>query len=294
MPDPEATDPHAGETVELSVDELRAALPATVEELRDQLPGLEPERRVTDWGRDERVEGVVDRVVYEFLYRYWFRVEVDGIDNVPAEGGALLLANHAGAIPPDGAMIAKAIKEEHRRPRPVHLLTGRRLLAVPGLGMLATKLGRVSSHPANLKRLLSDERQLVLAFPEGGSGSAKPLKERYRLRPFSATGLVEAALRAQAPIVPIAVVGAEEALPMIARINPLWRLTRLPSVPVTSPVPLPAKFKIRFLEAVATDAFGEGAWRDPALVRSLSDDLRALIQENLLELVSHRRSAWFG
>ncbi len=98
------------------------ALPAVREDLRDQLPGLEPERTITDWGRSERVEAVVDRVVHDFLYRYWFRVEVEGIENVPDEGGALLLANHAGAIPPDGAMIAKAIREEHPRPRPVHLL----------------------------------------------------------------------------------------------------------------------------------------------------------------------------
>jgi 1-acyl-sn-glycerol-3-phosphate acyltransferase len=266
-------------------------LPATREDLRDHLPGLEPERRVTDWGRSERVEAVVDRVVHEFLYRYWFRVEVDGIDNIPAEGGTLLLANHAGAIPPDGAMIAKAVKEEHARPRPVHLLSPRRVDAVPGLGMLYTKLGRVSAHPANVHRLLADEGQLVLAFPEAGT---KPLSERYRLRPFDAGGFVEASLRARAPIVPVAVLGAEEAMPVIARVNPLRRITRLPYVPVAPPIPLPAKFKIRFLEPVPTDELPEGSWRDQGLVRQLNNDVRALMQENLLELVAERRSTWLG
>jgi 1-acyl-sn-glycerol-3-phosphate acyltransferase len=268
-----------------------SALPARREELRDHLPGLEPERHVTDWGRSERVEAVVDRLVHDFLYRYWFRVEVEGIENVPDEGGALLLANHAGAIPPDGAMIAKAIKAEHPRPRPIHLLSPRRLTAMPGLGMLYTKLGRVSAHPANVQRLLADERQLVLAFPEGGT---KALSERYRLGPFGSDDLVGASLRAGVPIVPVALMGAEEAMPVIARINPLRRITRLPYVPVAPPVPLPAKFRIRFLEPVVTDELREGAWRDDGLVRTLTSDIRALIQENLLELVAERRSTWLG
>jgi len=89
-------------------------------DLRDYLPGVEPERQVTDWGRSERVEGALDATVSEFLYRYWFRVDVEGVENVPADGGALLVSNHAGALPPDAAMIAKAIKEEYARPRPVH------------------------------------------------------------------------------------------------------------------------------------------------------------------------------
>jgi 1-acyl-sn-glycerol-3-phosphate acyltransferase len=266
------------------------ALPATRDDLRDELPGLEPDRRVTDWGRSERVETIADRVVYDFLYRYWFRVEVDGIENVPSDGGALLLANHAGAIPPDGAMIAKAIKEEHPRPRPVHLLTARALSGVPGLGMLQRKLGRVAPHPANVQRLLFDEAQLVLAFPEGAAGSAKPIKERYRLRSFSSRGLVEAALEARAAVVPVAVLGAEEAAPVITRL----RLPGLPRVPVGVPIPLPAKLRLRFLEPIDTAELASAAERVPGLAAALLEDVRALIQENLLELVAERRSAWLG
>jgi 1-acyl-sn-glycerol-3-phosphate acyltransferase len=277
---------HSADTLE-----LRSALPARLDDLREQLPGLEPERRVTDWGRSERVEAFVDRVLYEFLYRYWFRVEVEGIENVPADGGALLLANHAGAIPPDAAMIAKAISEEHARPRLVHVLSGRPLANVPGLGMLQTKLGRVAPHPSNIHRLLFDEAQLVLAFPEGSAASSKAVKDRYRLRRFEAGEVVEAATRARVPLVPIAVLGAEEAAPALVRLK---RIPRLPGLALTSPVPLPAKFRIRFLEPVDTAQLGPDAWRNLGLMRRLGDDVRALIQENLLELVAERRSAWLG
>src|SRR3954452_1515063 len=81
-------------------------------DLRDYLPGVEPERQVNDWGRSERVEGALDRTVVEFLYRYWFRVEVEGVENLPGGGRPLPLPNHSGALPPDAPMIAKAIKEE--------------------------------------------------------------------------------------------------------------------------------------------------------------------------------------
>jgi 1-acyl-sn-glycerol-3-phosphate acyltransferase len=261
--------------------------PPAAEELRRHLPGLEPERQVTDWGRSERVESLVDRTLYQFLYHYWFRVEVEGVENVPREGGALLVANHAGAVPPDAAMIAKAIREEHPQPRPLSFVTQPRLRDVPGVGMLVTKIGGVADHPENLHRLLHDEGQLVLAFPEGTRGASKPLSERYRLRPFEDTTFIRTAVNAGAPIVPVALVGAEEAAPVLARVPSLLRRLRLPLTPV---LPLPAKFKVRFLEPiyVRSDRASE------AQIQALTHDIRALIQENLLEMVAARRSAWLG
>jgi 1-acyl-sn-glycerol-3-phosphate acyltransferase len=287
-------DPETGVTVELSLDRLRAQLPARPEDLRDALPGLEPERRISDWGRSERVEALVDRTLYDFLYHYWFRVEVDGVENVPDSGGAMLVANHAGAIPADAAMIAKAIVQEHARPRPLHLTTDRAFGGIPGVGMLVTKVGGVVAHPANVQRLLFDEQQLVLVFPEGRSGAAKPLSERYRLRRFGDGQFVEAAMRARVPIVPVAVLGGEEATPMLARINPLRRLTRLPLVPLGTGLPLPAKVRIRFLEPVDTTGLGEAPRQARGHVQALSNDIRALIQENLFEMVGQRRSVWLG
>jgi 1-acyl-sn-glycerol-3-phosphate acyltransferase len=285
MQDPQhARDEAPGATVELALSDVRSALSARDAGLRDHLPGIEPERRLTDWGRSERVEGVVDRTIYEFLYRHWFRVEVEGIDNIPAEGPALLVANHSGAFPSDGVMIAKAVREEHGRPRPVHLVTEQGLGRVPGVGMLFTKLGAVGAHPANVHRLLFDEKQLVLQFPEGPDGAHKPLKERYRLRTFDRSRFVSSAARAGAPVIPIAVVGAEEALPRFVRLGMLRRLMRFPLAPT---VPLPAKFKIRFLEPVDSERRTEDPDR-------LAEDVRALIQENLLEMVAERRSVWLG
>ena len=281
------------------------ALPApTASDPKSLLPAIEPDRQVTDWGRSERVEGLFDATLYEFLYHYWFRVEVEGIENVPSVGGALLVSNHAGALPPDAPMIAKAIKEEHSRPRPLHLTVEHFFKGYPGLAMLVNKLGGVPAHPANVHRLLCDEEQLVLVFPEGRKGTEKLYKDRYRLRRFGRGGFVEAAMRGRAPIVPIAVVGAEESMPAFAQLKPLQRLTGLIYFPITPTWPhlgllgmvgyLPAKFKIRFLPPVQTDDLGEEPWEDKALVQTIAHDVRATIQEELLDMVGKRRSVWFG
>src|SRR5205807_1107007 len=113
-----------------------------------------------DWGRSERIEGLLDRTLVEFYYRYWFRTEVEGVERVPASGGALLVSNHAGALPPDGAMIARAVKEEHPQPRPVHLTVEHFFKGFPLFSMLIPKVGGVPAHPANVQRLLYDEQQL--------------------------------------------------------------------------------------------------------------------------------------
>ena len=275
-------------------------------DLRPYLPGVEPERTITDWGRSERVEGLLDRTVYEFLYRLWFRVEVEGVEHVPSTGGALLVSNHAGALPPDAAMIAKAIKEEHPRHRPLHITIEHFFKGYPGFSTLLPKIGCVPAHPANVHRLLADEGELVLVFPEGRKGSEKLYKDRYRLRRFGRGGFVEAAMRAGAPIVPVAVVGAEEAAPIFAHVPALKRLTGLIYFPITPTFPhfgllgmlgfLPAKFRIRFLPPVRTDTLArppEEPWQDKALVQTVADEVRATIQENVLDMVAHRSSVWF-
>src|SRR4051795_2709326 len=205
-------------------------------------------------------------------------------------------------MPPDAPMIAKAIKEEHPRPRPLHLTMEHFFKGYPGLSMLLPKLGGVPAHPANVHRLLHDERELVLVFPEGRKGSEKLYKDRYRLRRFGRGGFVEAAMRAKAPIVPIAVVGAEEAQPIFAHITALKRLTGLIYFPVTPTFPhfgvlgmlgyLPAKFHIRFLPPVPTDDMGEAPWEDAGLVQRVADDVRPTIQSHVLDMVGRRTSVW--
>jgi 1-acyl-sn-glycerol-3-phosphate acyltransferase len=273
------------------------------DDMRGLLPAIEPDRQVSDWGRSERVEGLFDKTVYEFLYHYWFRVDVEGIEHIPSVGGALLVSNHGGAVPPDAAMIAKAIKEEHARPRPLHLTVEHFFKGYPILSMLAAKLGGVPAHPANVHRLLYDEEQLVLVFPEGAKATEKLYKYRYKLRRFGRGGFVEAAMRAGAPIVPVAIVGAEEAMPVFAQINLLKRLTGLIYFPITPTFPhfglpggmvyLPSKFRIRFLEPIPTDQWGEAPWDDRALVAEVAEDVRARIQEELYDMLAKRRSVWF-
>jgi 1-acyl-sn-glycerol-3-phosphate acyltransferase len=280
-----------------------ARLPAVLsEELRRHLPGVEPDRQLTDWGRSERVEGFLDQTVSEFFYRYWFRAEVEGIENVPATGGGLLVSNHSGALPPDAAMIVKAVREEHTHPRPVHITVEHFFKGYPGFSMLIPKVGCVAAHPANVHRLLYDEEQLVLVFPEGRKGTEKLYKDRYRLRRFGRGGFVEAAMRARAPIVPVCVVGAEEAAPVFAQMGLFKRLTGLLYFPITPTFPhfgllgmlgyLPAKFKIRFLEPITFDE--KGLHEDKALVQTVAHDVRARIQEGLLDMVQKRKSVWFG
>ena len=288
-------------------DERAERLPErrSVEEMRDLLPAIEPERRLNDWGRSERVEGFMDQTLVEFFYRYWFRAEVEGIENVPAEGGALIVSNHAGALPPDAAMIGKAIREEHPRPRPLYITVEHFFKSYPGFSMLIPKIGCVAAHPANVQRLLHDEEQLVLVFPEGRKGTEKLYKDRYRLRRFGRGGFVEAAMRAEAKIVPTCVVGAEEAMPVFAQLDFMKRLTGLLYFPVTPTFPwlgplgmlgyLPAKFTIRFLEPIDTvELGGREATRDKALVQSVAQEVRARIQEELHEMVGRRKSVWFG
>jgi 1-acyl-sn-glycerol-3-phosphate acyltransferase len=280
-----------------------APLPAVrPEELRGHLPGVEPERQLNDWGRSERVEGFFDRTLYEFFYRYWFRAEVEGLENVPATGGAMLVSNHSGALPPDAAMITKAIREEHSHPRPVNITVEHFFKGYPGFSMLIPKIGCVAAHPANVHRLLYDEGQLVLVFPEGRKATEKLYKDRYKLRRFGRGGFVEAAMRARTPIVPICVVGAEESAPVFAQLGLLKRVTGLLYFPITPTFPhfgllgmlgyLPAKFKLRFLEPIRFDE--EGLDEDKALVQTVAHEVRARIQEGLWDMLRTRKSVWFG
>jgi 1-acyl-sn-glycerol-3-phosphate acyltransferase len=272
--------------------------------MRDLLPAIEPDRTIDDWGRSERFEDFLDRTLVEFFYRYWFRAEVEGIENVPTKGGALLVSNHAGALPPDAAMIGKAIREEHSNPRPLNILVEHFFKGFPLFSMLLPRIGCVAAHPANAHRLLHDEEQLVLVFPEGAKGTEKLYAERYKLRRFGRGGFVVAAMRAGAKIVPVCVVGAEEAAPVFYQAKILKKLSGLLYFPVTPTFPwlgplgmlgyLPAKFRIRFLEPIDTAEMGPDAANDRALVQTVAQDVRARIASNLDDMLAERKSVWFG
>jgi 1-acyl-sn-glycerol-3-phosphate acyltransferase len=281
-------------------DEPREPSPRDLHRL---IPPADGPRQIDDWGRSQRVFDLMEPLL-DFYYRYWFRVEQRGVENLPAEGGALLVSNHSGALPPDAPMIMQAIRHEHPRPRPLYMLGEHWFKGYAGIGMLTNKLGLVAAHTANAQRLLRDEGRLALVFPEGQKGSRKLYWQRYRLRRFGRGGFVRTALKAGVPIVPVAVVGAEEAMPIFAHVPLLERLTGLIYFPVNHAFPhfglaaalmyLPAKFKIRFLEPVDLSGYGPDDVDDLALVQAIADHVRSRIQAELDGLLATRASVWFG
>jgi 1-acyl-sn-glycerol-3-phosphate acyltransferase len=284
-------------------EEPKPAEEVDLRRLRELVPAAEPGRQLDDWGRSERVFDAIEPLL-DFYYRHWFRVEVEGIENVPDEDGALLVSNHSGALPPDAPMIMQALRHEHPRSRPVYMLGEHWFKGYPGVSMLVGKMGLVPAHPANAQRLLRDEGRLVLVFPEGQKGSRKLFWQRYRLRRFGRGGFVRTAMRAGVPIVPIAVLGAEEAMPIFAHVPLLQRLTGLIYFPINHAFPhfglaaalmyLPAKFKIRFLEPVDLTRYGPEDAEDLVLVQGLTEQIRGRIQQELDDLQVARNSVWFG
>ena len=163
---------------------LARLAPETVEEVR------RPD--VDQWGRSEHFRALTRRA-FEPMYKHWFRVEWEGFELLPEEGGALLVANHAGAIPPDAPSIMHGIEKDLGRP--VYGLAENLFRALPVVGTLWSRSGGVTAHPDNAYRLLHDEGHLVLVFPEGTKATGKHYNERYRLRRFGRGGFVEIAMR---------------------------------------------------------------------------------------------------
>jgi 1-acyl-sn-glycerol-3-phosphate acyltransferase len=276
---------------------------AELRDLRALLPASEEERSLDDWGRSERFVSLVEPLL-EFYYRYWFRVESEGIENVPSSGGALLVSNHSGALPPDAPMVMEAIRNQHPNPRPLYMLGENWFKGYPGVGMMANKMGLVGAHRENAQRLLHDEGRLAIVFPEGQKGSRKVYWQRYRLRRFGRGGFVRTAIRAQVPIVPIAVVGAEEAMPIFAHIRFLQRVSGLIYFPLNHAFPhfglaaglmyLPAKFKIHFLEPIDMSEHDPEVAEDAGAIQAIAEQVRARIQAQLEQMLADRRSVWFG
>jgi 1-acyl-sn-glycerol-3-phosphate acyltransferase len=182
-----------------------------------------------------------------WLYRKYFRVQVFGIENIPSTGRAFLVSNHSGQLPFDGLMIGLACLIELDPPRYVRALVERWVPTLPFVSSLYTRIGQVVGTPENCRRLLSAE-EMILVFPEGVRGLNKPFSKRYQLQSFG-SGFMRLALEANAPIVPVAVVGAEEQAPALANLETLARLLAVPSLPITPtivPLPLPTRYRIHF------------------------------------------------
>jgi 1-acyl-sn-glycerol-3-phosphate acyltransferase len=214
----------------------------------------------------------------------------------------LLVANHAGAIPSDAPVIMHGIEEELHRP--VYGLADHIFKALPIVGTMWARAGGVAAHPENAYRLLREQQQLVLVFPEGTKGPGKLYNERYQLRRFGRGGFVEIAMRAGVPVIPIAVMGAEESMPIVYKNNTLAKLLGAPYVPLTANMLLlgplglvgyfPAKFKLRVLDPVHFDVPPDQERYSRSRIMDEAEAIRVRLQENLYEMLRQRRSVWFG
>ena len=253
---------------------------------------------VDEFGFDPQITEVLVAAI-EPLAEKWFRLEVRGVENIPAEGGALLVANHSGTVPIDGLITGYAVKKySGRNLRP---LGADLVFSLPFVGQIARKVGATLACTEDAERLLTTG-ELAGVWPEGFKGIGKPFAERYKLQRFGRGGFVSSAMRAQVPIVPVSIVGAEEIYPLVGNVPSLARLLGLPYLPITpffpllgplGMIPLPSKWIIEFGEPIRTDAYEPEAADDPMLLFNVTDQVRETIQQTLYNLLVDRGNAFF-
>jgi 1-acyl-sn-glycerol-3-phosphate acyltransferase len=275
------------------------ALEEALRFLRRRLAGDYP---VDEFGYDPELADKVLAPVLQPLYKHWFRVETIGMHNVPETGGALLVANHSGTLPLDALMTIQALHTEHPAKRRLRLLGADLMFKLPLVGELARKNGATLACNPDAERLMCSG-ELVGVFPEGFKGIGKPFADRYKLQRFGRGGFVSAALRTGVPIIPCAIVGAEEIYPKLGDVKPLARLVGAPYFPITPTfpllgplglVPLPSKWYIEFGEPIRLDQHTAADAEDPMLVFNLTDQVRETIQQTLYRLLSQRRNVFLG
>ncbi|MCW2847981.1 MAG: 2-acyl-glycerophospho-ethanolamine acyltransferase [Marmoricola sp.] len=263
--------------------------------LRRRLTG---DYTVDAYGFDQEVTEQFLLAAVRPIAKKWFRVEVRGAENIPAEGGALVVSNHSGTVPLDGLITAVSIRDHTDRfLRP---LGADLVFRLPVIGDLARKGGATLACNEDAERMLRGG-ELVGVWPEGFKGIGKPFSERYKLQRFGRGGFVSAAIRTGVPIIPTSVVGAEEIYPLVGNIPSLARLLGIPYLPITplfpllgplGLVPLPSKWLIEFGEPIRTDDYDVGAAEDPMLVFNVTDQVRESIQQTLYSLLMKRKSVF--
>jgi 1-acyl-sn-glycerol-3-phosphate acyltransferase len=276
-----------------------AAMMAVVQFLYQQAEAVGGGGAVDEYGFDPAyTESFLP--VFRWVYHNYWRVVTTGVEHVPEQGRALLVANHAGVLPWDGAMIKTALFEEQPRPRHARALVASLFVDMPGLSWFLPRTGQLAGRPEDAHRLLERD-ELVLVFPEGVKGTGKGWSNRYRLRRFGRAGYVQSAIRARAPIIPISVVGSEEIYPMVGDLGPVARLLGWPYFPVTPTfpllgplgvVPLPSKWRIQFHQPVRTDLCAPADAADQRLVMTLNDTVRDTIQQGLVENLKLRKGVF--
>lgn len=257
---------------------------------------------VDDFGYDAAFAARMG-VPLEFLYARWWRVEMRGVEHVPAAGRVMLVANHSGGfLPYDGLMMAHGLRTRRGASgRLVRPLIEDFVHHLPWVGPALTRMGAVRASAENVERLLRQEHAVAI-FPEGAKGVGKYYRDRYRLQRFARGGFVTLALRTGAPVVPVAIIGGEEIHPVIAKWEGLARLLNLPYVPVTPTfpwlglaglVPLPTKWRIVFGPPIDLSAeYGVEAADDDLLVNRLKEQVRERVQRMVVEELRLRDSVF--
>jgi 1-acyl-sn-glycerol-3-phosphate acyltransferase len=219
-----------------------------------------------------------------WLYKHYFRVETHGLENVP-DGRVLLISNHSGQLPFDGAMIGTAIFADRDPPRMIRAMVEKWVPTLPFASTFFARMGQVVGTPENCRRLLNQD-EAILVFPEGAKGISKLYKDAYQLQDFG-NGFMRLALETNTPIVPVAVVGAEEQAPAMADLKGIARLLGMPSLPLTltgMPLPLPTKYRLYFGEPMRFQ--GSGDEEDAEIekkVRQVKATIQAMLNEGLRE-----------
>jgi 1-acyl-sn-glycerol-3-phosphate acyltransferase len=253
-----------------------------------------------EWGVDWEFLDVV-RPFFAFLYRVYWRVETTGIENIPVEGRALLVANHSGQLPWDGVMMATAVMTEHPAQRLVRTLYSEWYATWPWVSAWLVRMGQALATAENGIRLLEQD-ELVAVYPEGYGGVSKPFKERYRLARFVEGDFVKMALATQSPVIPVSVVGAEETYITLANSRTIARAAGLPyfTISPTFPwlgllglVPLPTKWHIDFGLPIPMDIYGPDQADNLVLVSQVSDQVRNILQKLIQGRLASRRSVFF-
>ncbi|GAC56861.1 hypothetical protein GOHSU_14_00280 [Gordonia hirsuta DSM 44140 = NBRC 16056] len=275
------------------------SLMATSGFIRERMTG---DYTVDDFGFDPHFTETVWFPAIRQLYSKWFRVEVSGVENLPAEGAALLVANHAGAVPIDALICSVAVRDNHPHQRYLRPLAADMAFEMPVIGDVARRIGATLACNDDAEALLR-QGELTAVWPEGFKGIGKMYKDRYKLQRFGRGGFVTTAIRTRAPIIPVSIVGSEEIYPMIADLKPLARALGLPYFPVTplfpwlgpfGMIPLPSKWHIHFGRPIDTSEYELAAADDPMVVFDLTDHVREEIQQTLFRMLSRRGSVYLG
>jgi 1-acyl-sn-glycerol-3-phosphate acyltransferase len=254
---------------------------------------------VDEFGFDADLTSRLTMATIRPLVERWFRLEVQGIENIPSDGGALVVSNHSGTFPIDG-LVTSLVVHDHAD-RYLRMLGADLVFRLPFIGEMARKGGTTLACSEDAERMLG-QGELVGVWPEGYKGVGKPFSERYTLQRFGRGGFVSAALHTRVPIVPCSIVGAEEIYPLVGNLPTLARLLGVPYVPITpffpllgplGLIPLPSKWLVEFGEPIRTDALTDDQVDDPMIVFNLTDQVRETIQQTLYALLMQRRNVFF-